>query len=53
MKYVVDTDALIACLDCLDMIKINGELYISAELTKEFIKRFPKDVLADTETQID
>ena len=47
MKYVIDIDALNDCLDCLEMIKINGELYVSTKLAKEFIKRFPKDPLED------
>ena len=45
MKYIVDTDALIRCLDCLDGIKVNGEIYLSLKLLQEFIRRFPKDTL--------
>ena len=43
MKYVVDVDAFIECLDCVDSIKVNGEYYINVPLLKEFIQRFPKD----------
>lgn len=43
MKYVVDTDALLECLDCVDSIKVNGEYYVAVPLLKEFINRFPKD----------
>lgn len=42
MKYVVDIDSLINCLDCLDSIRYNGALFIQTELVKEFIKMFPK-----------
>lgn len=47
MKYIVDIDALIECLDCVDGMKINGDIYIPLQLTQEFIRRFPKDKLAD------
>lgn len=47
MKYIVDIDALIECLDCVDGMKINGDIYIPLNLTQEFIRRFPKDKLAD------
>lgn len=43
MKYVVDVDAFIECLDCVDNIKVNGEYYINVPLLKEFIQRFPKE----------
>ena len=45
MKYIIDIDALNKCLDCVDGIKINGEIYIRLELIQEFIKRFPKDTI--------
>lgn len=45
MKCTIDIDAFIQCLDCLDMIKVNGNLYVSLDLVKEFISRFPKDKL--------
>ena len=50
MKYIIDTDSLIECLDCLDGMKINGNIYIPPELVKEFIKRFPKDSVEEEET---
>lgn len=50
MKYIVDTDALIECCDCLDGMKINGNIYIPIELVKEFIRRFPKDPIKEDET---
>lgn len=43
MKYVVDVDAFIECLDCVDSIKVNGAYYIEVSLLKEFITRFPKE----------
>jgi hypothetical protein len=43
MKYVVDIDALLECLDCVDSIKVNGDYYVAVPLLKEFIDRFPKD----------
>jgi hypothetical protein len=43
MKYVVDVDALLECLDCVDSIKVNSEYYIEVPLLKEFIQRFPKE----------
>ncbi len=43
MKYIVDVDAFVECLDCVDSIKVNGEYYICVPVLKEFINRFPKD----------
>lgn len=43
MKYVIDVDAFIECLDCVDSIKVNGDLYVAIPLLKEFIQRFPKE----------
>ena len=43
MKYVLDVDAFIECLDCVDSIKVNGAYYIEVPLLKEFIQRFPKE----------
>lgn len=43
MKYVVDVDAFVECLDCLDSIRVSGELYVAIPLLKEFIQRFPKE----------
>lgn len=45
MKYVVDIDAFIACLDCVDSIKVNGEYFIEVQVLKEFIDRFPKEAV--------
>jgi hypothetical protein len=47
MKYIVDTDALKGCLDCVDCIKVNGGYYIEITIIKEFIDRFPKESLKD------
>jgi UDP-N-acetylenolpyruvoylglucosamine reductase len=59
MKYVVDVDALIECLDCVDSIKVNGAYYIEVQLLKEFIQRFPKEkvnsefgVMLETEIRV-
>ena len=46
MKYIIDVDAFIECLDCLDgLVTSNNsnKTYVAVELVKEFIKRFPKD----------
>lgn len=43
MKYVIDVDAFIECLDCIDSIRVNGDLYVDIPLLKEFIQRFPKE----------
>lgn len=43
MKYVIDVDAFIECLDCVDSIKVNGDLYVAIPLLKEFVQRFPKE----------
>ena len=45
MKYIMDIDAFVECLDCIDSIKVNGEYFISVPVIKEFINRFPKDKL--------
>ena len=47
MKYIVDTDAPIECFECVDGMKVNGDIYIPLNLTQEFIRRFPKDKLAN------
>ena len=49
MKYIVDTDALIECLECVDGMKINGHIFLQIELVQEFIKRFPKDPVKEEE----
>ena len=46
MKYTIDIDALSECLECVDGIKVNGEIYIQLKLVQEFIRRFPKDTVA-------
>ena len=43
MKYVVDVDAFVECLDCVDSLKCNGEYFVELKLLKEFIQRFPKE----------
>lgn len=48
MKYIIDLDAFTECLDCLDTIRVNGELYVDLPLLKEFVKRFPKEELKQT-----
>ena len=50
MKYIVDIDALIECLDCVDNISVNGERYIQKHLLKEFLLRFPKEALQEKNT---
>lgn len=45
MKYVVDIDAFVECLCCVDSMRINGELYVALPVLKEFINRFPKDAV--------
>ena len=50
MKYIVDLDAFAECLDCLHGMVINGKDYVSIEMVKAFIERFPKDpVITQTE----
>ena len=51
MKYVVDVDAFIECLDCVDSIKVNGAYYIEVPLLKEFITRFPKEKINSEYTE--
>jgi hypothetical protein len=51
MKYVVDVDAFVECLDCVDSIKVNGEYYIAVPILKEFINRFPKDKVTSEYTE--
>lgn len=43
MKYIVDLDAFVNCLDCLHCMVINGKGYIAIDTVKAFIERFPKD----------
>lgn len=51
MKYIVDVDAFVECLDCLDSIRVNGELYVAIPLLKEFIQRFPKEKINSEYTE--
>lgn len=51
MKYVINVDALIECLDCLDGIKVNNVQHISLPLLKEFVQRFPKDKVKEEYTE--
>lgn len=51
MKYVIDLDAFIDCLDCLDSIKVNNVPYVSLPLLKEFIVRFPIDKVKEECTE--
>lgn len=51
MKCVIDVDALLECLDCVDSIKVNGEYYIAVPVVKEFINRFPKDKVTSEYTE--
>jgi hypothetical protein len=43
MKYIVDLDTFADCLECLHGMVINGKDYVSIEMVKAFIERFPKD----------
>ena len=50
MKYIVDMDAFANCLDCLHGMVVNGKDYVSVDMVKAFIERFPKDpVISQTE----
>ena len=50
MKYIVDMDAFANCLDCLHGMVVNGKDYVSIDMVKAFIERFPKDpVISQTE----
>lgn len=49
MKYIVDVDALKNCLELTPQCKVNGEPYVSLEIIKEMIDRFPKDEIKDKE----
>ncbi len=43
MKYIVDMDAFANCLDCLRGMVINGKDYVSIDMVRAFVERFPKD----------
>jgi hypothetical protein len=50
MKYIVDLDAFADCLECLHGMVINNKDYVSIDMVKAFIERFPKDpVIPQTE----
>lgn len=51
MKYVIDVDAFMDCLDCLDSMLINGTLCVELPLLKEFVNRFPKDKVKEEYTE--
>lgn len=51
MKYVIDLDAFVECLDCIDSMRINGALYVEISLIKEFVQRFPKDKVKEEYTE--
>ncbi len=54
MKYIVDMDAFAECLDCLHGMVVNGKDYVSIQMVKAFIERFPKDPVIDqTEPNVD
>jgi len=56
MKYIVDMDAFADCLECLHGMVINGKDYVSIEMVKAFIERFPKDPVvlqAETNTELE
>ena len=48
MKYIIEVDALLDCIDCVrGDIKVNDITYVPLELVKEFIRRFPKDTIME------
>ncbi len=51
MKYVIDIDALMECLDCMNTLYFNSKPYIKMETLKEFIQKFPKDKVNSTYTE--
>ncbi len=54
MKYIVDLDAFANCLECLHGMVINGKDYVSIDMVKAFIERFPKDpAVEQTEPNVD
>ena len=53
MKYIIDIDAFVNCLECLHDVVINGKEYVTISMVKAFIERFPKDpIISQTETNI-
>lgn len=47
MNYVLDIEALKNCLELTPQCKVNGEPYVSLEIVKAMIDRFPKEELGD------
>lgn len=52
MKYIVDIDALKDCLELTPQCKVDGEPYVSLDIIKEMIDRFPKDNVDNNEAMI-
>ena len=51
MKYVVDVDALVDCIELVrGGMKVNGDIYVPLDIVKEFIVRFPRDFVKEEET---
>lgn len=48
MKYIVDIDALKDCLELTPQCTVNGKTYVSLDIVKEMIDRFPKEGLSQT-----
>lgn len=46
MLYIMNIDALKDCLELTPQCEVNGEPYVSLEIVKEMIDRFPKEELA-------
>lgn len=53
MKYVVDMDALMDCLDCLENWDIGGQKAVYLNAVKLLIDKFPKDELKKKKTKSD
>lgn len=47
MKYVVDMDALMDCLDCLENWGIGDQKAVYLDAVKLLIDKFPKDKLEE------
>lgn len=48
MKYLIDLDSLLNCLDFISEGKINGNEYAYIQNVKAFITNFPKDKVEET-----
>lgn len=44
---IINIEALKNCLELIPQCKVNGEPYVSLEVVKEMIDRFPKEELGD------